>query len=171
MDSVNAASPWLTHARKINCLFEKDPDINVVYDGSEEPKVSIYVNNQVKADAIMALMPNEKQFGNVILKIEVIPANQEELSPARLIDLAFTGNAAYMGMETIDSMGFEANYAIFEDEVVQYPNDNLGSLWGVNTTLYEDLARDIFDGDKFNGVFFNTYCDGENLGAPIGRKF
>ena len=41
-------------------------------------------------------------------------------------------------------------YVVFEKEVVQYWNDNLGDINGLRSTLYQDLAKEIFADDLQN---------------------
>lgn len=45
-------------------------------------------------------------------------------------------------------------YCSFKKEVVQYPADDLSSETGLKSTLYEDLAREIFE--NTDGVYFCT---------------
>jgi hypothetical protein len=90
-----------------------------------------------------------------------VTIDESEMSVATLINNAFTGNPAYVGMEVIDgSLSPAANFAIFSDKVVHYFDDNLGNYYGVDSVLYEDLAREIFEDVDHTGVFFNTFCKG-----------
>ena len=42
------------------------------------------------------------------------------------------------------------SFAVFAKEVVQYYNDDLTDINGLKSTLYEDIARDVFDIDGIN---------------------
>ena len=44
-------------------------------------------------------------------------------------------------------------YVVLKKEVVQFFNDNLNDIHGLETTLYQTIAKDVFDG---TGVFFCT---------------
>lgn len=155
MDEIKMAPPWIQFANAIVALFEKDPDVKVTYD-NDNLGVKLYVNGTAKADALAKLLPTEKQFGNITLKIAVIPANAIE-SKEKLFRDAFFGNEAVTDIWTAPMDVTQTNpitYVIFEKEVVQYYNDNLGDAHGNRNTLYEEIAREIFD--DHNGIFFCT---------------
>lgn len=151
MAKVKLASPWVRFYREVNALFADDPQIDVAFD-EEAYEVKLYVDNIIKADAIAQLLPTEKVFGNVTVKITVIPANTEP-SKESLFKAAFDGNPVLEDVETV-SGPFTASYVIFNNEVVQYVSDNMNSIYGITSTLYEDIAKNVF-GDT-PGVFFCT---------------
>ena len=93
MEKVKLSAPWVTFAHEINALFENDPQVHVLYNDADNV-LSIYVDNQAKADALMKLIPEEKVFGNVTMKINIIPANKEE-TKINLFETAFAGNPAF----------------------------------------------------------------------------
>ena len=173
MATLKLSSPWVEYYRKINALFAGDPDIRIVFD-EEEPKLRIYVDNDRKSRAMDALVGTEKVFGNVTLKIEVIPANDKvELLSATtgytkteketLAGVLFQGNSAVKRIHDIENY-FEGTvtYIIFEKEVVQYFDDNLGSFYGLKSTLYEDIAKDVLS--PVAGVY---YCTSNEFGSTI----
>ena len=45
-------------------------------------------------------------------------------------------------------------YVVFTNKVVQFFNDNLNDIYGNVTTLYQEIASDVFDIES--GVFFCT---------------
>jgi hypothetical protein len=46
---------------------------------------------------------------------------------------------------------------VFVPEVVQYYTDNLGDINGFRTTLYQELAKELFgDSELSRGVYFCT---------------
>lgn len=147
-------APWVIYYRKIETLFAHDPEVRVVYDDGESKEVKIFVNNGRKADALAQLLPAEKTFGNVTLKVSIIPANAEASTP-ELIKDAFYGNPALVDVMSIPSpFGTVVNYAVFEGKVVQYSADDMSDPYGNKTTLYQDLARDVFEGKA--DIFFCT---------------
>ena len=163
MPIIKKSAPWVTYYREVDALFEKDEEVFVVLD-EENVELKIYVNNQSKASAIQYLMPTEKEFGNVILKIEVIPANGMKIrnvDETNILDIvcdAFRENNAVYTVTGVRSM-FDLIYVIFRKEVVQYFNDNLGDINGNCSTLYEVIARDVF---RDVGVKYCTDCGKEN---------
>ena len=156
MSKTTLSSPWVSYARKIYMLFGKDPEINVVYvdDG---PEVKLLVDNSAKAEALSKKLPIEKTFGNVTLKITVIPSNKEE-SNIDCFRKIFAGNPIVDEIvNDNETVAFGFSHVVFRNEVVQYFDDRLNDLVGAESTLYEDLARDVFvDAD---GVYFNTNVD------------
>lgn len=173
MATLKLSSPWVEYYRKISALFAGDGDIRIVFD-EEEPKLMIYVNNDRKARAMDALVGTEKVFGNVTLKIEVIPANNKvELLSAttgytktekkNLAGALFQGNSAVKSIHDIENY-FEGTvtYIIFEKEVVQYFDDNLGSYYGLKSTLYEYIAKDVLS--PVAGVY---YCTSNELDYTV----
>ena len=138
--------PWVKFSREIEMLFAKDPEVRVAYD---EDAV------EVKPDAINELLPDNKMFGEVELKITVIPANILKRDNVALFVKAFEGNPALS--YTFTKEGYFSNpmmYIVFAKEVVQFFNDDLSDIYGNCSTLYQDIAKDVF-GD-IDGIFFCT---------------
>lgn len=150
---IKISSPWVKFYREIECLFKGDPDVNVTFD-EENNTIKLYVNGAAKADALTALLPSEKEFGNVKVKICVVPANKPKLKMGELFETAFEGNPVLSYTKTIDGvMTNPLTYVVLKKEVVQFFNDNLNDIHGLETTLYQTIAKDVFDG---TGVFFCT---------------
>ena len=76
MAKLKLSPPWVIFYQEIKALFEKDPHIKIVYD-EDEQEISLFVDDANKADALTRLLPAEKTFGAVTLKINVIPSNSE----------------------------------------------------------------------------------------------
>ena len=155
-DRLGLSSPWITYFRKIEALFEKDPDVMVDFE-DETTTLKIYVDNQGKAEAIDALLPDGIQFGNVEMGIQVIPANGTD-PRLELFRKAFEGNEAVVDITTVDNsvpiLGGNS-YVLFKPEVVQYYNDDLSTLDGYESTLYEDIAAELLSvGDS--RIYFCT---------------
>ena len=163
-DKLNLSSPWVTLSRQFEAMFGGDPDVKVKYiDGDGEYAIKLFVEGQDKADALTEILPTEYEFGNVTVEVEVIPADKAQ-KKEDLFRTAFEGNPAFSYAVTMD--GIFANpitYVVFKNKVVQYWNDNLGDINGNETTLYEDIATNLF-GDE-GGVCFCTDTP-ENLGIP-----
>lgn len=163
---MKLSSPWVEFYREIEALFAQDPEVKVVYE-EEKNEVKLYVENARKADALTQLLPVEKTFGNVTVKITVIPANNTAVSKADLIAEAFAGNPALSYMHHIDAVIGAFDYAVFENTVVQFFDDNLSDINGNKSTLYENIARDVFGSDI--GVFFCTEAGSRELTKPLGE--
>lgn len=150
-------SPWIIFKNQVEKMFEKDPEVHVEYD-EDDNNIKLFVDNAEKAEALNKILPMRKTFGNVEIKITVVPANGED-ERMKYVKTAFHGNGALSHLTTIQDippmhMSNPITYCVFKKEVVQYNADNLGSESGVASTLYEDLAREIFG--SIGGVYFCT---------------
>ena len=156
---VQLVSPWVEYYRKIQAMFHEDEDVTVLFD-EQNIKIKIYVDASDKAVAIQALLPTEKVFGNITLTIDVIPSNTANVDmPETNWELyldAFEDNPAVENIKRVDdpSLNNPMTFVVFKATVVQYFNDNLASLNGLTSCLYEDLASELFI--KKDGVFFST---------------
>ena len=155
MAAVKLLSPWELYYRKIDALFSQDPEVGVVFD-ADEMTIMLYVNNGTKAYALEQLLPAQHSFGMVTLKICIVPQNNiVGVSKENLFKAAFQHNPILA--DVVTAQGIFTNpltYVIFQAEVVQYWTDNLGDYNGICSTLYQDIARDIFEEQK--GVYFCT---------------
>lgn len=151
---VKLSAPWVSYWHKVKALLGDDPDIQLEYNDLEN-KIKVLVNGVAKADALTQLLPAEKTFGNVTVRTVVVPANLQQADRADLIKDALTGNPNFAFMQKIT--GISTNryaYVVFKKKVAQYWNDNLGDLHGNVSTLYQDLAKEIFGGD--DGIMYCT---------------
>ena len=166
-EKLGIASPWITFARRVHKLFECDPEVKLEWD-DEACKLKVYVSSQEKASALEKLLPSEKAFGNVVMTIVVIPANDQEPTEWELFQTAFKGNPAVSFTDVIEGAGFHAGYIVFQPQVVQYYNDNIGDIHGIESTLYQDIANEVFEDHA--GVFFCTDIEDQTfLGRPLGE--
>lgn len=152
--------PWITYFNKINAMFKDDPDIKVEFNESNaNPKVSLYVENHTKAEALQQLLGTEKKFGNITLTIDVIPANKVFKSEVDLLNIVFDGNPIVNQIATYDVFGAEMTFCEFRKEVIQFPNDDCSDLYGNFNGLAEDLARELFVGAHTAQI---NYCTAIN---------
>lgn len=158
MALLKLSSPWVVYYRKLNAFFTYDNEVNVVFD-EEILSIKIYVNNDKKAVALSQLLPTEKKFGNVTLHITIIPANNAlSLSDGikeTLYADAFEGNPVLSYTRTFKGLyNNDMTYIVFKNEVVQFYTDDLGDINGLESTLYELIAEDVFE--KIDGVYYCT---------------
>lgn len=148
-------SPWAEHAKKIEALFENDPDVRVEYN-NDVPEVKLYVIGTDKAQAIGKILPESVNFGNINLEITVIPDNDiRSASPDVLFRTAFLGNPAFSFATTIGGLTSNTfTYVVFKPEVVQYHNDDISDVYGNRSTLYQQLAKEV--SNDIPGVYFST---------------
>lgn len=164
MGKLKLSPPWITFVNELKALFGEDPDIRIVYwDGDDE--VKLFVADAEKADALTQLLPAQRYYGNVMLKVTVVPANFATTEEADLYEKAFKGNPVMKEVLKVPAPWGEVDYAVFRKEVVQFYNDNLCDPHGNRSTLYEEIARDVFGEGN---VFFCTDNEGA-VGKPLGE--
>ena len=158
MSMVNMMSPWTEYYRKVEVLFKADPEVRVVYD-DEKREVCLYVENADKAFALSEVMPTHIDFGNVTLDISIIPANSlaksVRIKAEEYFRYIFDKNPILVDIQSV--YGIFSNpitYVIFRKEVVQYFNDDLSDINGLRSTLWQDIAREVFT--EAEGVYFCT---------------
>ena len=78
MAKLNMSPPWVLYYKKLNALFDGDDDILIIYD-EDEMEVKLYCTDEDKSEALSFLLPNTVSFGNVELKVTVIPSNEKGL--------------------------------------------------------------------------------------------
>ena len=165
--------PWFTFVSELKAMFGEDPDIRIEH--TNEFEIKMYVNDVDKASALYLLMPYSRDYGNVGVVIEVIPPNGEQSSIdhedySELFKAAFKNNPVLSYVQKVEGLlGFNATYVVFKNKVVQYFNDNLCDINGNTSTLYEDIARDIFEKNIESGIFFCTDVVDNKLKKPLGE--
>jgi len=154
MAKLKVSPPWVTFYHEIEALFGRDPDIGIIYD-EDENIINLYVDNPSKADAMTQLLPPERTFGNVTIRVNIIPGNTVEATPESLFEAAFANNPVLAFTKSVP--GVFSNpiaYVVFQNKVVQFWNDNLNDVYGNCTTLYQDIAKDVFG--EHDGIFYCT---------------
>lgn len=173
MAKLQLVSPWINFYHEVNAFFKYDRNVTVIFD-EEETEVKLYVNGNEKAEALSELLPDIRKFGNVTLRVSVILANDNPAScPYKsrkssssrrgygsdtetegLFFTAFSGNPAFSFADSVDLQTNKVIYVVFRNEVVQYYNDDLGDYHGQCSTLYQNIATDIFK--PIEGVHYCT---------------
>lgn len=156
---LSLSPPWVTYFNKLKTFFQEDEEVRVQLD-TDDCVIKIYVDNEDKADALIQLLPVEKKFGNMTIPIHVIPCNLCENKGFELLKKALDGNEAVSFIESVSPQKIEGSepfhYVVFNKEVVQYWNDNLADYYGFESTLYQELAKEIFEDANLDGVYFCT---------------
>ncbi len=168
-EALRLSPPWITFYREVQAMFKNDPDVKVMFNDTDD-SVNVYVEDPDKADAISQVLIPEKEFGNVKVAVNVVPANNTELlgdSNLPLFQRVFKGNSA-LAFTTEEQLGlWTMAYVVFKPEIVQFFNDDLSDVHGLASMLYADIAKDIFKLDL--NVNFCTDKVSEGLGMPLGE--
>jgi hypothetical protein len=175
---MKLSPPWWTYVKKMEALFDGDPQI--AFDvglETQNPHVVLACNNGDKVTALRQILPYQVTFGNVTLNIIVdgVASNRTFKTKKELFDAAFKGNPVYVYsvysvypvVPTDDEYGFSMVYVVFKCCVVQYFCDNMNDCHGIESTLYQEIAKEILTGDGAQGVYFNTNVEVRKLGKPL----
>ena len=172
---LKLAPPWITYINKLQAMFDGDPQIAFNVDWTA-PSVTIACNNGEKNAALALLLPGEKTWGNVTLPIVIDGpmANKAFTSPTELFNTVFEKNPAFsMCVAPVEDGYFYIDfcYVIFKNCVVQFFNDNLNDAHGLLSTLYQDIAAEIFEDATYNlsSVHYCTDVEVGKLGKPLGE--
>ena len=153
MENTKLSPPWWEFYHKLEAMFDRDPDIHMSFD-EDDMTVKMYVDNQAKADALEQALPSKKEFGNVVLTINIIPSNKVS-NYEQLYKTIFSGNPVFSDAVHVEGPGMpNLSYVIFKPLIVQFFNDNMADANGNLTTLYQDIAKDLFVAK--DGVYFCT---------------
>lgn len=173
---LKISPPWVTYINKLTALFDGDPQIAFnVNLSAAAPKVVISTNNGDKATALRKVLPEEKVFGNIKLVIEIDGkfTNKAFKTKKELMETLFYKNPAFVECFAPAEDGYwfpDFCYVCFKNCVVQFFNDNLNDPRGLISTLYQDIAHEIFID---NPELFNVYCATDvevgKLGKPLGE--
>ncbi len=186
MAKIGLTSPWARYYMELEAFFGEDPDVKVLFS-EDKISITLYVDGEKKAAAIRKLLPAQVTFGEIVLKVNVVPSNElsgrgfaEIETPeygvaANLFAYALEGNPILSYIKHVRGIFMDGiTYVVFRNKVVQYYNDNIGDVNGLCSTLYQDIAKNLF-GDT-DMVFFCTdiacpAVDGgcTNLGRPLGE--
>ena len=147
--------PWWEFYHKLDAMFGSDPEIHMEFnDDDEDKEIKMFVDSQAKADALMQVLPMEKDYGNVKLKLTIVPSDKAG-SIAQLYKTIFNGNPVFSDAVEVDQPGYpHFSYVVFKPLIVQFYDDNLMDVNGNVTTLHQDIARDLFESK--DGVYFCT---------------
>ena len=153
MENFNLSAPWEIFYSKITQMFGAEQDIILEKNYNDKKcEIKFYVAKPEKADALEKILPTKKTYGNIDIYLTVIPPNKVS-SRADLFATAFEGNPVFSKVESKKDLLFQNSYVVFKPKVVQFYADNTADIEGRISTLYHDIAYDIFD-ENMTGISF-----------------
>ena len=157
MKDIKISPPWFMFYKEVCELFKKDKDIVPVYI-DENKELILKVRKYEKAKALEKIIPKEKKFGNVTVTIKV-EYTERKMSVSEAFKVVFENNPAFKYVFNFETGSNMITYVVFEKEVVQFWNDDMSDPHGITSTLYQNIANDIFD---VKGVVYSTDSDKNN---------
>lgn len=174
MMKMHIEAPWYTFQKKVQALFNGDPDITVNdlvvdEDGEADYVLDIEVRNHKKFEALDRVIATYKEFGNIVVKIALYDEENNGLNPGvELYETIFEGNPVIEAVKNrVFPDGVSHGYVCFKPEVVQFFDDNLSDYNGNWTGLAEDIAREIFENDSTGMQFCTAAID--KVEVPLGE--
>lgn len=158
LKNYNLCAPWVERYAKISAFFKEDKDVVVILDAPEK-NVRVYVKTTEKAEALDHIMKKElrdSESDTLLCTVSVIPPNDSVapfLDGKDVIKEAFKGNPIMRRIEQ-GTFPFGFTYVIFQPKVVRYHNDSLAEWDQCGSTLYQEIAKEIFEPQ--DGVFWTT---------------
>ena len=157
MNDFDANRPDFMLANRLKTVFVDDPDVECEYvigKHGENSKIIINVRNSRKASAIRKIVPKRYDEEKTAYPLDVEVNDTSGIDKETTFD-AFTGNPHFKDfIDVINPLMQEPfHVCIFNREVIQFKNDNGGSLHGFEFRLMEDLARETLD---IPMIFFTT---------------
>lgn len=156
MKNLKLEAPWYQYGKKLNALFEHDPDIKVgeveeMTGGLYTYGLNIEVRNHEKFLALDRLLTKEATFGNVKLGIYLYDTENSEKPTEDRIKLygtLFSGNPVIRDIQIVpDFTGTQHAYVRFEPKVLQFFDDNLKDFYGLWSGLAQDIAEEVFSAE------------------------
>lgn len=154
--AIVKSSSWTKFYREVEAFFRNDHQVHVVFD-KDGGVLCLYVEDAGKANALSALFPSSVTFGSLTIDISVVSTDtaSKDINNKNIYEAAFEGNKAFCFVKKIDGIFPDGlTYVVFKREVVQYFNDDLCDIYGQCSTLYQEIAKDIFG--ETNGICFCT---------------
>ena len=179
VDKIGIEAPWYTYQKKLNALFERDPDIAVDEicesdDDRTDYILDIEVFNHEKFIALDRVLPKVLDFGNVTLGVYLYDEENgvEPEDDIALYETIFKGNPIVKDILTVDDRcGVRHGFVRFKPEVIQFFHDDISDYNGNWSGLAQDIAKEIFE-DDLRGVHFCTAGVNEKddeVGKPLGE--
>lgn len=171
---LKLSPPWITYVNMLEALFDGDPEIAFNLDiDVNNCSVTLATNNPDKAAALVKLLPEKATFGKIELQIKVdcqTISNLAFTSDKHLFETAFSKNPAFAYAVEADASYFlPFTYVVFKRDVVQFFADNLHDPHGLISTLYQDIASEIFRSTTYTcggGIAYATDIEHKILGMP-----
>ena len=158
----DSEAPWYTYRKKLNALFQEDPDIIVsdIYeteDGEVPFGIDIEVLDHEKFVALDRILPKVKTFGNVSVGITLF--DEENTCDAdiglELFETIFKGNPIVKDFkDAVDLSGTRHGFVRFRPEVIHFFHDDISDYNGNWSGLAQDIAREVFEDAR--GIHFCT---------------
>mgnify|MGYP003321061786 CR=1 FL=1 len=149
-ENVKLSPPWDGYMNMLASFFKGDKRVRV--GGCDDKRVGTIEVFDTKMYCALEQVLNKKiRFGNVTLRIRIVPANDLKAFKNTMTDLAalkvvLSGNPAFAKFITRKTEVGNAVFCMFKPVVLMWYNDNLGSPYKQTASVYELAAQTVFKG-------------------------
>ena len=71
MALLKLSPPWHIFYKELDCLFREDEEVRIIFD-EDNNKITMFVDNTIKAEALEKILPKEKKFANDTISIDIV---------------------------------------------------------------------------------------------------
>lgn len=161
MQPNKLSSPWESLHHMLEAFFLSDTKIVISKCITDNYVLDVIVYDKDKFTALSKILITKYEFGNVTLRIKISLNSAKKADPMTFfpensiecLGKVLYGNNLFDHIETQELMGSTTTYCMFTKVVVQYYDDNLADPHGVESTLAQHIAEQIFD---VKDVFYCT---------------
>lgn len=146
MAVIKSFPNWTKFYHEVEAFFRYDPQVHVVFDEPADV-LCLYVDDELKAQALDMILPSSVTFDSITIDISVVATinTGRFLEHQNVYEVAFRGNTAFSFVKTVKGiLPEDLIYVVFKKTVVQYFDGNLYDVYGQCSTLYQDIAKNIF---------------------------
>lgn len=151
---------WYTYRNQLAALFESDDEI-AVYDlvkGEDKGQyiLKIETSSEAKFKVLKKVIKPEVHFGNIYVTAEISYKDDtdDHIFTANDFNILFKGNSLFNRVELAEVMGGQQSFVIFEPQIIQFYNDDIGDYCGNYNETVENTAKAVLN--KPRGTFFCT---------------
>ena len=153
-ENPSMSAPWIAYAHKVIAAFEKDPDVTVDIGDADVSggflTIEIICKNYVKYLALQEILKRPEPISNVRIDMVFTYSGTERDKQISLYETALGGNPYFNSVIQLSDPREETvkyTFALFNNEIVQYFDDDISDYYGCNNMVPEDLFREVLKDD------------------------
>lgn len=161
---LKMSPPWDGYMNMLASFFKGDTRVRVgSCDGRRVGTIEVFDGDMYQA--LEQVLNKKLRFGNVVLRIDIVPANclrgkgdvlnikERDYTDLAALKVVLSKNPAFAKIISRKTELGNFVFCMFKPVVLMWYNDNLGSPYKQTTSVYEDAALHVF---KDCGVSFAT---------------
>lgn len=148
------SAPWIAYAHKVIAAFGDDPEIAVDIGDADVSEgfltIEIICTNYVKYKALQEIVNAPDEISGVRIDMRFTYTGTDRDKRTSLYEAALRGNPYFNSVIQLSDPRDENvkyTFALFNNEVVQYFDDDISDYYGCNNMVPEDLFREILKDD------------------------